>query len=169
MTTPSGAESRSAKLKNSFSNLSKASQELNTASEVFGTAVTSLEDAINALNPGVAAWVAVSSSSPDEDMPWQSVEERLGYDKVDGRWGLALSTVEIDSSGDVSESVQASWRFKDAPRSLRLRAIDRVPELIEALAREASRTAKRVGEQADYATSLAEAISAIASEGGIAR
>ena len=163
MTAPSSADSRSAKLKTSFLNLSKASRELNTASDAFGAAITSLDEAINELNPGVTAWVTVSRSTPDEDAPWASFEERLGYDKTKGRWGLTLCTVNVDGD-EGSETTAGLWLFNDAPRSLRLRAIDRIPELIEALAKEASYTAKRVTEQADHAMDLAESIREITNE-----
>jgi hypothetical protein len=169
MPTPSGTDARSAKLKNSFLSLSKASRELNDASDTFGVAVSSLEDAINELNPGVSAWVTISRATSNEDRPWESSEERLGYDKVNGRWGLALCTVEIDNSGEHSETVASSWLFKDGPRNLRLRAIDHVPELVEALSREVSQAAKRVSEQADYALTLAESIAAIAGGKGNAQ
>jgi hypothetical protein len=165
MSLSSSADPRSAKLKTSFLNLSKASRELNSASDTFGAAITSLDEAINELNPGVTAWVNISVSTPDEDAPWVSFEERLGYDKTKGRWGLTLCTVSVDDE-ESSETTAGSWLFNDAPRNLRLRAIEHLPELIEALAKEASHTAKRVTEQADYALELAKSISAITTEKG---
>ena len=159
------ADSRAAKLKTSFQNLSSASKILNDASDAFGGAITSLDEALNNLNPGVRAWVTVSSSGADEDAPWLIFEERLGYDKTSGRWGLSLCTVTVNGPAGEEEAID-SWLFNDAPRNLRLRAVDHVPMLIEALAKEASQTAQRVSEQADYARDLAQSISALASEKG---
>jgi hypothetical protein len=167
MTSPFSADPRSAKLKTSFLNLSEASRELNAASDTFGAAITSLDEAINELNPGVTAWVNVSDSA-DEDAPWVSSVERLGYDKMKGRWGLTLWAGTVDSEED-SETPTGSWLFNDAPRSLRLRAIEHIPELVEALANEASHTAKRVSEQAHYALKLAESIRVIAKDKGARR
>jgi uncharacterized membrane protein SpoIIM required for sporulation len=62
------------------------------------------------------------------------------------RWGLCLCTVDIDERPESSEATRDSWLFNDAPRNLRLRAIDHVPALVEALAREVAQTAKRVSE-----------------------
>jgi len=59
-----------------------------------------------------------------------------------------LHTATTDEHADSGETT-GLWPFNDRPRSLRLRAIDHVPELIEALANEVVRTAKRVAEKAN--------------------
>ena len=122
-----------------------------------------VEQSLNALNPGVTAWMTVSKITLDENRPWALREERLGYDKTKGRWGLTLHLFSVDDPDGDWEEIDA-WLFNDAPRSLRLRAVERVPELIEALAREATHTAERVSEGAGYARELARAISALAKE-----
>jgi hypothetical protein len=156
------ADSRSAKLQRSFQNLSAAANTLNTATDAFGDAARTLDEAFNKLNPGVTAWVTVSSTS--DDPPWEIFEERLGYAKIGGRWGLCLCTVEIDARPDPfgSEETKDSWLFNDAPRSLRIRAIEHVPALVDALAKEVTQTAKRVSEGAEFAQQLAGSISAMA-------
>ncbi len=159
------ADPRSAKLQTSYQNLSAAANTLNAASDAFGDATSTLDEALNKLNPGVTAWVTVSRSATQEDAPWETFEERLGYAKINGRWGLSLCTVTMDSNtGD--EETQDSWLFNDAPRNLRLRAIEHVPALIEALAREAAQTAAKVSEGADFARQLAISVSAIATGKG---
>jgi uncharacterized protein YukE len=165
MPLSSKAEPRSTELQTSFQNLSVASKMLNDASDAFGEAATALDEALNDLNPGVTTWVTVGSSS-DENTPWETEEERLGYAKTSGRWGLTLCTVTCDERGDGSEEIAAGpWLFNDAPRSLRLRAIDYVPELIEALANEVAQTAKRVAEKTSTAQQLAASISGLARKG----
>jgi hypothetical protein len=161
MPTPSDAESRSAKLQSSFKTLSAAANNLNAASDAFGEAVRAVDESLNKLNPGVEAWVVVSRSASDENAPWEVSEDRLGYAKTNGRWGLSLTTVEIDNE-DGEEDTQGSWLFNDAPRGLRLRAIDHVPALVEALAREVGHTAKRVAESVEIAQQIAGSISAMA-------
>jgi hypothetical protein len=152
----SSADSRSAKLKTSFQKLSLASHTLNTASDTFGESITVLDEALNILNPGVTAWVTVSRST-SQVRPWEASEERLGYTKIN-RWGLCICTVDIDERPDGGEETQDVWLFNDAPRQIRLRAIEHVPELIEVLANEALRTATRVREQAELAVELAKSI-----------
>ena len=152
----------SAKLQTSFQKLSASANTLNKASDDFTNAIVSLDTAINNLNPGVTAWITISSSQQGDDGPVQ--EERLGYAKTNGRWGLSLCIVTFDSGGadgDGEEKVESSWLFNDAPRSLRLLAIDRVAALIEALARQAEDTANRVTQGADLALQLARSVNAV--------
>jgi hypothetical protein len=156
------ADARSAKFQASFQNLAAAANALNVASDTFGDAIRTLDEALNKLNPGVAAWVTVSSS-PSEDVPPDTHEVRLGYDKVSGKWGLSVCAVTMDgATGD--EETDDSWLFNDAPRNLRLIAIDHVPNLIEALAKQAAHTATRVTEGANVARQLAVSVSAIAAK-----
>ena len=156
------ADARSAKLQASYQNLSAAANTLNTASDKFSSAVSSLDEALNRLSPGVTVWITISSSTP-EDMPGLEKEERLGFAKTNNRWGLSLSRVTVDNNKREEETTDA-WLFNDAPRSLRLLAIDRVPALIEALAREVEQTARKVSESADMAIQLLHSVNAAAKE-----
>jgi len=148
-----------ATLQASFQKLSAASQKLNTASNAFGDAIAGLDEALNNLNPGVTAWINVNSSQ-DENGSVQ--EERLGYAKTNGRWGLSLCSVTFPSSQPDHEEVENSWLFNDAPRNLRLVAIDHVPALIHALAKQAEHTADRVAQSADLALDIARSVNAAA-------
>ena len=161
MSDPSNADFRSAQLKASFQKLALASQTLNTASGKFADSITTLDEAINKLNIGITAWVNVSSSSPTDSAPNQYFEERVGYAKTNGRWGLSLCTVNVlDVPDGLVDDVQGLWLYNDAPRELRLRALKHVPELIDNLASEALRTASSAQEQAELAFELAKTVSA---------
>jgi hypothetical protein len=163
MSSPFNADDRSAttaKTQSFYKELSAAASRLNHASDEFGGAAAEVDLALSNLNIGVAAWVKVCGGS-DAERPWESTEERLGYDKVNGRWGLCLSIVQVDSNND-TEEITASWLFNDAPRKTRLRAIEFVPELIAKLTKEVKRTADSVSEKALVARELAAAINTIA-------
>ena len=150
------ADARAAKLQTSYQNLSSASKTLNAASDKFSEAANALDEALNKLSPGVTAWVTINGWA-DDDAPWQRTEERLGFAKIHGRWGLSLCRVTMDGNTGEEETAD-SWLFNDGPRNLRLKAIEHVPELVESLAREAERTAKTVSEGANVALQLAHAI-----------
>lgn len=158
MPTSPDADSRSAKLKTSFQNLSSAAQMLNSASGAFSDAIVVLDEALNQLNPGVTCWITFDRWALDEDRPWDTYEERLGYTKLSGRWGLSLRTATVNSQTG-EEEFHDSWLFNDGPRELRIKAIGRVPDLIEALAKQAAQTAKKVIERAELAKELANSIS----------
>ena len=89
----------------------------------------------------------------DPEQPQYSTAEQLGYAKVGNRRGLALRVVEYDGMGD--EDVADEWLFGDAPREMRLTAIDHVPSLIQALVKATKKLAGTVSEKATVALELA--------------
>lgn len=153
------ADSR-AKLQSSFQELTAAADTLNTVSDALGAAISKLDAAFKKLNLGVSAWITFQNI-PHENMPQYSAERRLGYAKVRGERGLALRVVEVDSIND-EEEVSEEWLLADAPRELRLLALDHIQKLIDALVKQAALTAKRVKVKADEAIELADTIEAIA-------
>ena len=123
------ADARAAKisqLQTSFQNLAESANTLNKESDKFSNTIEAIDEALNRLSPGVSAWVTVSSI-PDEQEQFFFYEERLGFAKTDARWGLSLSRVEVNAN-DGTEDVKDAWLFNHAPRSMRLRAIDHIPD-----------------------------------------
>ena len=53
------------------------------------------------------------------------------------------------------------WHFNDAPREMRLRAIDSIPKLFQALEKNALDTAKRVQEKTNKARKIVKAMQAV--------
>jgi hypothetical protein len=84
------------------------------------------------------------------------VEERLILD-IRTRWP-ASSTPEYGPD----HHEDGPWLFKDAPRELRLAASDKIPEVIEALAKTASDTTKQVQEKTKQVRELAAALDQVA-------
>jgi hypothetical protein len=108
--------------------LTTVAQNLNELSDRLTAQVLLIERAVNKLNLGVRTTVDVDSSLIDND-DFSALVTRLGYTKVDGKWGFAIHQfVDIDP-----ENTYQTWAFKDAPRDLRLKAVDRIPELMKAL------------------------------------
>jgi hypothetical protein len=160
---PNDANSRATKLQSSYRKLSHSADALNHASDEFGQAVEVLDRALADLKIGVIGWVTFSESHSEYDGT-QATEERIGYDKIGSRKGLAISVVDVDHV-NAEESIKQQWLFNEAPRSMRIRAIDAVPELLDHLAKEAASTAERVKESAQVAVELAAAIGGPASGG----
>jgi hypothetical protein len=156
-----GAEARSAKtsqLQTSFQNLADAATTLNKESDKFSGAISTLDEALNRLSPGVSTWVLVSRWAEEEE-PWSSNEERLGFAKTNNRWGLSLSRVAVDLNSRQEETKDV-WLFNDAPRNLRLHAIDHIPDLVAALALEAKRVALEVTAGAEIAMEMLQSVNA---------
>jgi hypothetical protein len=95
-----------------------------------------MDAALKKLNLGVSVWVSVRSDQ-DEFSFW--VEE-LGYEKVSGKWGIALRRIS-GQHGAEDEAGGDTWLFNDAPRALRLVAIGKIPELLEQLSVDSAKAA----------------------------
>jgi outer membrane phospholipase A len=152
-------------VQSSFRELSNTTADLNKASDDFGAFLEALDTAFGNLKIGVTGWVSVATSY-DEQNPDVYTDEQLGFDKVGQTKGLAVRIVKIDRrQGDEFEEVKERWLLTDAPRAMRLRAIDYIPQLIQALTKEAAQTAKKVRAKADLAKQLTVAINAIGKGG----
>ena len=87
-------------------------------------------------------------------------DRSLGYTKVSREWGLAIRT-RAGYYDDESLSVE-EWRFNDAPRSHRLEALEKLPELIEQLAQAAKKTAGELKHKVAITKQVATTISQMA-------
>lgn len=141
----------------SFKELADSAARLNAVSDEFAKAVAPIETALKRLNLGVSAWHVYYAPKPDEDGDYW--ERRIGYAKVGGKWGLALANV----SGNVSypDNHVEEWPFNDAPRWMRVEAIDHVPALLQELVKEANSTASELSKKTAVARELAVTITAL--------
>jgi hypothetical protein len=140
---PSNEGSLSERVASSFRQLSAVASDLNTVSDELGKPISELDVALKKLNLGVEVWVQLRGGDdpPPEDLSFWS--EDLGYAKVGGRWGIALRTIFGDYNYPDQESVE-TWLFNDAPRSMRLLGIGKIPELLEKLSTEAAEATNKI-------------------------
>ena len=152
------AASPSDRISASFHALADSAALLNSASDELAKAIRPVDAALKKLNLGVAAWYAyVDSQDPDSGY-WR--QRRLGYARVGNKWGLALST----GSGNVNYGEgdeEEEWLFNDAPRWMRIEAVDHIPELLELLVKQANKVAANLQKKTEHARELADAISAL--------
>jgi hypothetical protein len=97
-----------------------------------GKIVGELDSSLKGLNLGISSWV--SFARWEEPPEWKNFD--VGYAKVGNRWGIAVRCVSGDFSIPQNDNTTDEWLFNDAPRYLRLQAIDRVPELLENLVKD---------------------------------
>jgi hypothetical protein len=143
-----------------FKQLSVAALDLNSASDELGKCVTALDAVLKTLNLGIAAWVRVMEYG---DRSGDFRIHKLGYAKIGGRWGIALRTVEGNENWP-EESEREQWLFNDAPRALRIEAVDKLPELLAELIKEATTTSQKIREKTSQARQLAATINRTAEE-----
>ena len=139
-----------------FEKLAASATELNVASDEFAKPVSEIEAALQKLNLGVFAWVKVAERHDNySERFW---EHSLGYAKVSGKWGIAIRILE----GPYTEPHEEAWRFNDAPRAYRLEALEKLPELLEELAKTSSETARTLKNRITATKRVATTISQMA-------
>jgi hypothetical protein len=157
-------DSKIAKLQTDFQALSAVATELNVASDGLTKTVAILDEALKKLNVGLTVWVTFRRRAFDEQ-PLLYDLDQIGYCKVNGTWGIALQRIWGDEGApDPWENSDGPWLFNDAPRELRLRSVDKIPEVIAELAKEAFNTTKKIQEKTKEVLELANAITQVAND-----
>lgn len=137
--------------------LSTVSQDLNEASNQLSEQIKSIEAALASQKLGVRAWVEMrrtteSEKASDGRIYGLTRVDSLGYDKYQGKWGLLVASW-IEEVGEPDDSDVSLLR--DAPRELRMAAVDAFPKLIQQIADEASKLARDVARKAEQAKNIA--------------
>ena len=126
-----------AKIQSNFQALSNVASSLNAASDELTKVVAKLDEALKKLNVGLTVWVTFKDRLEHEPSRYDC--DQIGYCKVNGKWGIALR--QIWGQEDFGEhNEDGPWLFSEASREMRLRSVDKIPELIEKLSNKASDT-----------------------------
>ena len=146
------------RVSSAYKQLSSAAAELNLVSDELSKFVGALDTALKKLNLGIATWIRLDSR---EDGPGNYIKRDLGYAKLGGRWGIALRTMSGNhNTPDVSTDEE--WLFNEAPRSLRIESIEKLPDLFDALIKEAEGATEQIKARTTQAQNLAHILSEIA-------
>ena len=152
------------RIQTTFKQLSQAAVDLNAASDELSKPIYVWETALKKLNLGVPAWVDLSSG---EDRAGNWWDRGVGYTKLKDLWAIALRTREGHHASDGSPS-QELWPFNEAPRWMRIEAVAKLPELLEALLKQAEDTTQQIRKKIAQASELAEAIGKVADDSKVA-
>ena len=131
-----------------------SAEKINAASDELARPVSSLDRVLKHLNVGVECWTEVNRFGDDDG--WQYWGHDVGYTRHARKWCLAIRTVEGDERFPERERLEV-WPFNEAPRYLRTKAVDKLPELIEALVKATDAAAKRLEGKVAPAEALASA------------
>ena len=137
-----------------FESLASSAKKLNDVSGELAKPIASLERALHRLNVGVACWTRIAGRD-DGHTCWS---QDVGYSIVNGGWRLAVRSVVGDDPEYASKEV---WPFNEAPLYLRVRAVDKLPDLLEALVKAADAAADRLSKKVAPAQDLASAVNAL--------
>jgi hypothetical protein len=141
-----------------YSQLSTVAADLNAVSDELGKSVSEIDFALKKLNLGITTWVPIHGDEGNgHDGDYSFWSRDIGYAKVGGKWGISLRKVDGDYL-EPDEATIEEWPFNEAPRSLRLEAIDKIPELLETLSKDAVKTTKDIRARLSEAQAVAEAV-----------
>ena len=113
--------------------------------------ISAFDAALKKLGLGISSWVEVRESR-SEDHFYFTYDE-LQCTKIGGKWGLAIRTRSGNEAGDIEE-----WSFNEAPGLLRVRAVVKLPDLLEKLIKAAADVTDKVAKQADAVDLLTVAL-----------
>lgn len=153
------------KVQLTFKQLSQAATDLNAASDDLARPIVACESVLKKLNLGLSAWVEISSggSSP---LFW---DRSIGYTRLSDRWAIAIRTREGQEDAHDDDQIEVEmWAFNDAPRWMRIEAISKLPDLLEALLKQAVDMTQKIRKKTVQANELIEAISRIAENAAVA-
>ena len=150
------------KVESSLKELTGAAQTLNAVSNELTKQVSATESALSKLNLGIKAHVVVySSSNMDGDV---TKYLRLAYGKFGGKWGFIIEQFTDNINWDEYTDFE-SWAFNDAPRELRIDAVEKIPELLEALVKKAGETVAKMTQKTEYTKELAARLAPTSPQG----
>ncbi|HEY2498944.1 MAG TPA: hypothetical protein VGK24_17915 [Candidatus Angelobacter sp.] len=139
--------------------LSVVSQALNNATDQLNEQINTIEEALASYNLGVSGWGIAHHVDHEERDNFGNVRDihtqaiYAGYEKRSGKWCLLASSI-FDSDPDTSQE----WILRDAPREIRLQAIDGIPKLLEDMIAKATKLSHEVSAKTAQAANLAQSI-----------
>jgi hypothetical protein len=138
--------------------LSTVSESLNKATSQFNEQINSLEEALASYNLGVSAWADACTINHEDYDDYGGVRNvwseqiAVGYEKRSSKWCLAASSFFPDS-GEGQD-----WILRDAPRQIRMKALEGIPKLLGNLIEEAIKLTQEVSDKTAEARKLANSI-----------
>jgi hypothetical protein len=140
--------------------LTVAAKSINELSDELTREVAGIEAVVNRLNLGVHTNVQIEKWFDEEGR--HSGVWRLAYGKEAGKWGFFIEYIATDEDGlrqgDPNAETYESWLFKDAPRENRIKAVGKIPLLLQALVKASNEVAAKIAEEIAAARELASAI-----------
>lgn len=152
---PEEVPTPSERMSAAFSRLRVSASQIKAVSNELDQHVTALERALAKLDLRVACWTRLSEwMGPDNDTFKRTY---VGYSEYGRDWRIVVQTSEgRDSLPDQED--EKTWPFEQAPQYLRVKAIDRLPELVEELVTSVDKTAERMRKKVGPAAELAKSV-----------
>jgi hypothetical protein len=154
-----------ARITTALKQLAVSAAALNQATNEFAKVTAPLDQVLQKLNLGVDCWVRIQSwMGSDGDF-----HHEVGYAKVNGRWGVALRTVHEDVNKDPEFTSIECWSFNEGPRTMRVAAVEKIPDLLEELVKKADKATRKVKAGTESARAVISAFESAATVAGITK
>ena len=142
-----------------FEKLVTSATELNAISDEIAKPIATIEATLQKLNLGVSAWAEFAGETELETGCFW--DRSIGYTRVSRVWGIAIRS----RSGPLAAfelTETETWRFNDAPRSYRIQALGKLPDLLEQLVKTTCKTTAALKNKVAATNQVAETISRMA-------
>jgi len=142
--------------------LTSLSQVLNKTSDDLTKHLNEVESALGTLKLGVSVWVTMrkenelSEPGNDGSRAQLTIVKMLGYGKYKNKWGLVFAEYCEDF---FDGQYDQECFLRDAPREIRLAAVDKLPDLLKALIKKAAQVAEETMKKAGAAKEIAIGLS----------
>jgi hypothetical protein len=129
---------------------------LNQTSDLLSQKIVEIESALNHYKLGIWAWLEeplfyrLESDGNGGDI---EVSYHLGYGKIRDKWGIVLHE-RPDYDPEAIDPVF----LKEAPRDIRARAVERIPELLKCTAEKAAELSREIAIKTELAEHIAASL-----------
>lgn len=147
-------QNRSERLASAFKRLVSTANDYNAASAEFSKPVLQIEESVEPLNLRLTTWKKIVGGADDYGNYWS---RDVGYTRVNGRWRIVVRAMSGNYNVEEADEYEL-WPFDEAPQSYRIEALDKLPDLLEELIKNAEKTAKKLKELTPDAKELAAAV-----------
>lgn len=148
------------RLVESYRKLAATADVLSAKSDALSNVIGVIDSTLQGLNLGIIAWEKISGVNDEDAGSYWSKD--VGYAKIHGIWGLAIRETRGNHHGEDHEVEE--WLFSNAPRSLRIEALDKIPDLLDKLNASAEKTARKIEAKTQQAGVMAQALMHAAAE-----
>jgi len=132
------------------------SNTLNQSSDLLSQKIVEIESALNHYKLGIWAWLEkplfyrLESDGNGVDV---EVSYHFGYGKIRDKWGLL-----IHERPDYDPEILSPLFLKDAPRDIRVRAVERIPELLKCVTDKAAEFSREIMKKTELAEQIAASL-----------
>jgi hypothetical protein len=135
----------------SYQRLTSVASDLNDASDELGKAINALDESLKKLNLGIITWHRFAVDMDESGDYWAKY---IGYSKKGAKWGIGLR--RTSGNADTEHHAEEDWLFNDAPRQLRMEAVEHIPAMIDALTEAAEKAVEGIKTKTAEARQLAD-------------